>query len=237
MALGACADAQEDTVVQEAVEAGTAEALVGENLTVRGQVGEVLSDQAYIINGEYFGFDGAGTLVVGADAVDVTEGDFVEVAGTLTEFVIADIESFYDFDLDDDLLVSYEEQFAVVADSTEVVPAGAEEDDETVLEEAEEAGLAGAVVGDQVTVSAGIVEPLGPNAFTVGEDGTLVISAAETNVGPDGVANGHGYGARVRHRRPSRGELGIDLDDDLFADYEQELAIVADEVTYLPGVD
>lgn len=125
MALGACADAQEDTVVQEAVEAGTAEALVGENLTVRGQVGEVLSDQAYIINGEYFGFDGAGTLVVGADAVDVTEGDFVEVAGTLTEFVIADIESFYDFDLDDDLLVSYEEQFAVVADSTEVVPAGA----------------------------------------------------------------------------------------------------------------
>lgn len=88
-----------------------------------------------------------------------------------------------------------------------------------------------------MTVSAGIVEPLGPNAFTVGEDGTLVISAAETNVGPDGVANGHGYGARVRHRRPSRGELGIDLDDDLFADYEQELAIVADEVTYLPGVD
>lgn len=195
LTLAACGD-DPDTAVEEAVEEGRAEALVGEDLTLRSEVGEVLSDQAFIINGEYFGFDGEGTLVVGAgDAPEpINEGDVVSVNGTLREFVIADVEDEYDLDLDDDLLVRYEEQFAVVADSVEVVPA-----------EAAEATLS---VGDTLTVDA----PPGSAVTVTGSVREFTLADLEER-------------------------LGFDLDDDLLAELEDELAIVADRVEVVPGVD
>ena len=102
----------------------TAEGLVGEQITVSGEVERVVSPQAFLIGGELLSFGlEEGTLVFGADIPDVTEEGFVQVTGTVREFVVADIQNELGIDFgDDEFFLEYEDEFALVADTVESVP-------------------------------------------------------------------------------------------------------------------
>ena len=99
-------------------------------------------------------------------------------------------------------------------------------------------------VGEQVTLSADVNEVITPEAFTIaGTDDTtvealLVVGATgnaelapETTVEVTGTVQDAFVVTEVEE------ELGVDLDDALFAEWEQEPYVVADGVEVLENVD
>ncbi|WP_156642196.1 hypothetical protein [Arthrobacter sp. B6] len=112
----------------------------------------------------------------------------------------------------------------------------------TVVEEAQEAGptAEAAILGATVTVQSEVQEVVGPNAFTVGDDleeDTLVLGK--------GISEGLEEGNKVQVTGTVRSfikadvekDYGIDFNDDedtFVVEYEQDLAVVADQVQELP---
>lgn len=242
LVVAGCANG-DDTALEEAEEEGTAEGLVGESLTVSGEVTEVFPSGAFVIAGEDFSFGeplAQGTLIVPGDAAEiptVEEEGRVQVTGTVREFLIADFEDEFGFDFEDDLFVEYEEEFAIVADTVEFVPPGT--DDETAVEEAEEED-AELIEGETVTISGEVEVLYEPHAFRLlGEavtEGTLVIGAdtVEANQISEGdVAQVTGTVTEFVIV-DVEDELGIDLDDDVFVEFEDELVVIADSVDVVP---
>ncbi|MCZ2817873.1 hypothetical protein [Modestobacter sp. VKM Ac-2984] len=107
MTAAACGD--DETVVEEAEEAPGIQLVEGEQVTIEGEVQEVLDPYAFTVGEDE-------TLVYGAEAFTVEEGDEVTVTGDVAVFTIADVEEEYDFDLTDDLYVDYETELAVESD-------------------------------------------------------------------------------------------------------------------------
>lgn len=235
-------DQGDETALEEAEEEGVAEGMVGQSLTVSGEVTETFPSGAFVIAGDDFSFGepaAAGTLILPGDASEVArvaEEGRAQVTGTVREFVIADVEEELGVDFDDDLLVEYEEEFAIVADTVEFVPAGT--DDETAVEEAEEADTL--IEGETVMISGEVEAVYGPHAFRIlGEEateGTLVVGA--DTVEAHQIAEGDV--AQITGTVTEfiiadvEDELGIDLDDDVFLEFEEELAVVADSVDVVP---
>ncbi|OMQ16427.1 hypothetical protein A7K94_0202545 [Modestobacter sp. VKM Ac-2676] len=112
LAMSAAACGDDDTVVEEAEEAPGIQLVEGEQVTIEGEVQEVLDPTAFTVGADE-------TLVYGAEAFAVDEGDEVTVTGDVTVFTVAAVEERYDYDLTDDLYVDYETELAV--DSEEVV--------------------------------------------------------------------------------------------------------------------
>jgi hypothetical protein len=119
LALGgiAACDDEEDTAVEEAEEAGEEELLIGETVTIEGEVEERIGPNAFTIGAD-------STLVYGVDNFDVEDDDVVSVTGTVREFIIADVEQEFDLDFDDDLFVDFENELAVEAQSVVIVEEG-----------------------------------------------------------------------------------------------------------------
>lgn len=107
MTAAACGD--DETVVEEAEEAPGIQLVEGEQVTIEGEVQEVFDPYAFTVGED-------STLVYGAVAFDVEEGDDVTVTGDVAVFTLADVEEEYDFDLTDDLYVDYETELAVESD-------------------------------------------------------------------------------------------------------------------------
>lgn len=110
----------EQTALQEAEEEHEALALVGESITVTGEVGEVLSPSAVVLNAEVndAGFED-GTLVFGLDEgtfEDVAAGDVIRVTGTVEQFTV---------DEDDAALARFRDEFGVDARTFERLEDGA----------------------------------------------------------------------------------------------------------------
>ena len=113
--------------------------------------------------------------------------------------------------------------------------------EETVVEEAQEAGptAEAAILGETATVQAEIQDVAGPKAFTVGdalEEGTLVLGK--------GISEGLEEGNKVQITGTVRSfiktdveqEYDIDFNDDedsFVVEYEQDLAVGADQVQEL----
>ncbi|MQA35973.1 hypothetical protein [Modestobacter roseus] len=107
MTAAACGD--DETVVEEAEEAPGIQLVEGEQVTIEGEVQEVLDPYAFTIGEDE-------TLVYGAEAFTVEDGDEVTVTGDVAVFTLADVETDYDLDLTDDLYVDYETELAVESD-------------------------------------------------------------------------------------------------------------------------
>ncbi len=114
-------------------------------------------------------------------------------------------------------------------------PAGGELADDEVMADVD------SFVGETVTVSSEVEETLGTNAFTLsGPQGPLLVTSA-TGMGdneivePDAPVQVTGT---VRENFTVTGfedEFGVDLDDELFADFEQQTYIVADSISEPPA--
>lgn len=99
---------------QNVIVADSVDTLTGEDITVAGEVSEVVSDVAFRLAG--VGWD---VLIVDSADSAAGEGEAVEVMGTVRRFELLTIEEELGEDLDDELYVDYEGQLVLVADSIE----------------------------------------------------------------------------------------------------------------------
>jgi hemin uptake protein HemP len=100
-------------------------AYVGQSVTVREEVEEVVGDYAFLLDDDQL-FGGEEILIINASGqpVDLVEGEDtdVQVTGEVRQLILADLEQEYGFDLDNDLFVDYENQPAIVAQSIALAP-------------------------------------------------------------------------------------------------------------------
>lgn len=98
--------------------------LVGQTVTVSGEVTSVIAPTGFTISGEQDAEladpNTSGVLVVSAQEFGVTEGDVVQIVGEVALFRIADIESDLGIDLDDELFEEFEGQPALIASSVDM---------------------------------------------------------------------------------------------------------------------
>jgi hypothetical protein len=99
------------------------ESYLGEQVTVSGQVSEVVDANSFRIGGEDVG--GEALLVTSADQANVEPDQNVQVTGTVQQFNLGEFEDEYGFDYDEGLYGDFEGEPVIVADSVEPL-AGAE---------------------------------------------------------------------------------------------------------------
>ncbi len=231
----------------------------GDVVTVGGEVENIVGRRAFTIGGDDF-IGGDELLVVSASglpavanragAPELAEDDLVTVTGPVRRFVLADIERELGADLDDNLFRDWEGQPAVVARNIDLSPrsagfarggVGATIDD--ITDEPER------WYGQRVTVSGEINDVLGARAFTIGGEGffdgdeLLVVGArqmlamqgrpANQPFSEDDIVQVTGPVRRFVLRDIER-EIGFDLDDNLFADWEGRPAVVARNINLTP---
>lgn len=114
-----------ENVTTEEVAEGVNEELLGQTVTIRSDAVAVVEPATFVVADQEF-FGGEDIIVVNATgepfelpAEDDTE---VQITGEVTEFVISDIESAYDLDLDPDLYIEYTDRPAIIAQSLAVSP-------------------------------------------------------------------------------------------------------------------
>lgn len=104
--------AEEDGPVAEA-------AILGETVTLQTEVSEIVGPNVFTVGED-------DTLVVGAGLADeLSEGEEVQVTGTVRDFILTDVEPALGVDFDDDeadFVVEYEEELAVVAEDVQAMP-------------------------------------------------------------------------------------------------------------------
>ncbi len=107
--------------LQGATGAGGEEIVVGQEVTIRAPIQEEISDQAFLVQAE----DGTNVLIINSPGTPVTlpaDDTPIQVTGEVVTFVIADVETDYGLDLDDELFVDYETEPAIVAESIALAP-------------------------------------------------------------------------------------------------------------------
>ncbi len=108
----------EDVAEDEAFgDDGFADGLAGQQVTVSGNVSEVVSASAVRLGGDDFGGDGL--LVVGVSKTDLDEGDDVRATGTVRKFDAAQFETEFGWDFYDDAVYDpWKDENVLVARST-----------------------------------------------------------------------------------------------------------------------
>lgn len=94
--------------------------LAGQQVTVSGNVSEVVSASAVRLGGDDFGGDGL--LVVGVSRTDIDKGDDVRVTGTVRTFDAARFETEFGWDFYDDAVYdAWRDEKVLVAKSTSML--------------------------------------------------------------------------------------------------------------------
>ena len=143
---------------------GNIDEYVGQTVTVRSDVEEEVNESGFVLQSDEF-FGGEPFLLLNAGAVPVTrpnEDIGVQATGTVREFVIADIESEYGIDLDDELYVDYEDRPAIIAESVALAP--------TVEELAENPA---AFYDQAIAIEGEVGEVFSSNTMSLYEDGWI----------------------------------------------------------------
>lgn len=171
----ACGDSEvgevgENVTTEDVVE--ETDQLIGQEVTVRNEVANQIDDFAFTMEDDEF-FGGEEILVINASGEPtlLPEDIPLQATGEVVEFTIADIESEYGLDLDDDLYIDYEQQPAIIAQSIALSPEA-----ETVVDEPD------LFYGQQIAIQGEVENIYSAGAFVmhdeevVGDDGLLVIS-------------------------------------------------------------
>lgn len=218
----ACGD-DDATVLEELEDQGTAETFVGQQLSVNGEVGDVISPRAFVIGGDFADLAEEGTLVVGAEDVGVEEGDVVQVTGEVFEVSASDVAR--------EGVEEFEGRFAIRARTIDVVS-------EEAIER--EPRLDDAAVGDTVTVGGRVDAIVEAYAFRIADpldpgDGLLVIDPQRTFVSVGGTAEVSGT-VQTFQLEEIEAMLGAELDEEAFDQVvdEGDRIVVADSVEFVP---
>lgn len=161
-----------------------AENLIGQTVTVRGEVEDVGDRSSFTLNDNRF-FGGENILVINATGqpfvIPADDDMAVQVTGEVRQFTLVDVEREYNLDLDPTYYTEYEQKPAIVAQSLALAP-----DPGEITENPSR------FYGQTVAIEAEIEEVLGANAFTLDEEeiagstDLLVVNAAITPTIKDG---------------------------------------------------
>lgn len=113
-----------NTTIEELEEGATD--LIGEEVTVRGEISEIEPGMSFTINeggdlfadGDVLVINVSGEMFPQMAAEDIQ----MQVTGEVGQFVYADVNSLYDLDLDPDLYVDYEDRPVIFASSSALSP-------------------------------------------------------------------------------------------------------------------
>lgn len=229
----------EENVTTEEVAENTSD-LIGQTVTIRSNALQVIEPSTFTVADQEF-FGGENIVVVNATgevfelpAEDDTE---VQITGEVTEFVLADIESAYDLDLDPDLYVEYTDRPAIIAESLAIAP----EPGEITSDPTQYYGQTLAVTGE-------VEDIYGDNVFSLDEDElfgandllVLVTSPSEAVQDNETVAAIGELRSFVVADIERDYDLTWDLDvqQELEAEYRDRPVLVVDRVypSAIPGV-
>ncbi|MGB7084942.1 MAG: hypothetical protein WBD47_05280 [Phormidesmis sp.] len=238
--VSACAETPpETTTSEEAAENVTteelsdgAEGLIGETVSLRSEVGEIVDDNSFLIEDDQV-FGGEDILVVNASGEPIVlpegEGTEVQVTGEVQQLVVADFETEYGLDLDPTLYADYEDRPVVVAESIALSP-----DPGELTSNPEQ------YYNQRIAVAGDVAEKLSPTTFTLndaelfgGED-LLVLTQDMTPQTQDGEKVA--VTGVLRPYVKAEFETDYDLDWDLSvqeeieAEYTEKPVFVADGV-------
>ncbi len=205
------------------------EAYIGQTATVTGEVSSLINAQAFRMNEDNLLDIGDEILVLyvqDTPMINLTEETSVRVTGTVTNFVQADIENQYGFDLDDTLFAEFEDRPAIIADEIDLVA--------TVSEIADEPE---AYIGNLVTVRGDVAEVIGAQAFRMNDpaflsdDSLLVLTSNQDMVVNEGdsvevTGTIERFDIAIIERQASDAE---NLDE-LFSDMTDEVMLQAQNV-------
>ena len=191
--------------------------LLGQDVTVSGEITEVVADDAFWLGA------GGGWFEDGAPVVSTT-GDFtsfgiddpaslvdadtiVQVSGTVEEFVLLDFESEWGIDLDDGVYEDLEGEAVIVADDVSTL------------------------AGEDVTITGTVYDVLSTVSFQLAGAGwtVVVLDAEQAKVDDGDIVQVTGT-VRQMNVAEIEDDYGVDLDDELYADYEGDLVLVANTI-------
>jgi hypothetical protein len=231
---------------------------LGRTVTVNGDVEEMIGANAFKLDEEAFFAGGIDNdlLVIGAQQNlegldDQILNDRVRVSGTVRNFVIADIENALGYDLDDNLFTEWNNKPVLLAQSVQMVrpaPAAGVTLPEGALTVADVVSNPAALDGKQVTLRGEVQEVFGTNAFRMDEEALfaggidndlLVIGAQQNLTGIDDQLLDDWVEVQGTVRSTFRladveNEIGYDLDDTLFTEWEGRPVLVATAIKQLP---
>ncbi|NEP19514.1 MAG: hypothetical protein F6J97_21915 [Leptolyngbya sp. SIO4C1] len=235
--LPACAGPEETTVSEEAnvtTEELTegAEGLIGQSISTRGELKEVIGEAAFLMNEEGT-FNGEDILVLNASGMPLfvpEVGDSeVQVTGEVQQLIIADIETEYGLDLDPELYADYEDRPVIIAQSVALSPDPGELTSNPDM-----------YYNQRIAVEGEVEEILSPTAFTLdeeqlfgGEDLLVITQMATPETQDDEIVTVVGV---MRPYIAADFEKDYDLQWDLStkeeieAEYSEKPVFVADEV-------
>lgn len=192
--------------------------LLGQDVTVSGEITESVADGSFLIGGGGDIFS-EGAPVVSAtgtfadmgieDAEGLIDSDtIVQVSGTVQEFVLLDLEEEWGIDLVDSDYEDLEGEAVIVADQVDQL------------------------AGEEVTTSGTVSELLSTVAFRLegANWSVVVLDSEQATVAPGDMAEVTGT-VRQMNITEIEEDYGLDLDDELYADYEGDLVLVADQVS------
>jgi hypothetical protein len=231
-------EAEENVTTEEVAE--NAEDLIGQTVTIRSNAIEQIEPATFTVADQEF-FGGENIVIVNATGTPFvlpTEEDTeVQVTGEVTQFVLTDVESAYDLDLDPDLYVEYEDQPAIIAESLAIAP----EPGEIAENPAQYYGEILAVTGEIETV-------YGENTFTLDDDelfGGEELLVVVTNPTEAPIQDGATVATTGELRQFVVADLETDYDltwdldvqEELEAEYTERPVLVVDRVypSAIPG--
>lgn len=205
---------------------------LGETVTIRNEVDEVIGDYAFLMNDdELFGGEEILVINASAEAVPLVEGEETQVqaTGEVRELILQDLEAEYGFDLDDNLFADYEQTPVIVAQSIALAP-----DPEDISAEPEDYYYRRIAVNGEVesVLGSGIVT-IEEDALFGGEDLLVISPEGDINVVEDEEIVMTGELRPFIAADIERDyELGWDLDfqQEIEAEYQDRPVLIADSV-------
>ncbi len=239
------------TTISEIVQAPNT--YVGQTVTVSGAVNDVIGPRAFTLGGDEL-YGDAELLVVSAKDIPTPQArtpgeallsrDVVQVTGPVSLFNLAEFERDVGVDLDDIAFEDWAGKPAVIAQSLDLTPFVAQS--EAVGEGLTNITLdkitenPAAFAGQRVVVDGGVNVVLNENAFTIA-DNTLLDTNEMLVLNATGQALERALAAnepvivlgtvRTFNLAELEQDLGYDLQDDMFTDYEGKPVIVAGNVS------
>lgn len=189
--------------------------LIGKTVTVNGEVEEVISPKAFIIEGDRF-FNDPELLVLNLSGSPIVNDSNIQVTGTVRQFLKSEIERDFGLNLAQELATKFTDKPVLVATAVTLTP-----------EPGEVAEEPAPFIGKNVTLNGRVAEVIAPNVFTL-DDEELIGGKELLIVGNAGAINA-GQTVRVTGsiRKFVAAELDIKLQPRLIAEYEGKAAAIA----------
>jgi len=199
--------------------------LIGKTVTVSGEVEEVISPKAFIIEGDRF-FNDPELLVINLSNSPIVNDSNIQVTGTVRQLNKLAIEREFDLNLTHELVAEFGGKPVLVAKALTLIP-----------EPGEVAESPDPFIGKNVTITGKVAKVIASNAFTL-DDEEFIGGKELLVIGATGAID-EGQTVRVRssirqfHAAEIEKDLDIQLQPALKARYEGRAAAIARSIQIL----